>query len=342
VDTQTLIRLIIGLLMTAIVLVFAAKRVLWLATLVTAGQPVGEESGRTDHMGERIGTQVKEVFAQTRMLRWSIPGLAHFFTMWGFFILITVYIEAYGVLFDPKFHIPVVGRWEVLGFLQDFIALGVLLGITTFAIIRLRTEPKEHGRSSRFYGSHTGGAWLILFMIFLVIFTFAFFRGAAVNTGNFPYGWGAFFSHGMSLLLKPLGLTANEWIETGALLAHIADFIRSDERTHVRKGQTILRTMTDMSMQELELKTNTEITRAIHTLTTELVSLVDVPHWFTQYALSVAAAGVGVNASLAVLAGGFVGGGMGEDHERRAHPADGGHAGAGHHHYARPGGLAHG
>jgi hypothetical protein len=70
--------------------------------------------------------------------------------------------------------------------------------------------------------------------------------------------------------------------------------------------------------------------------------LVDVPHWFTQYALSVAAAGVGVNASLAVLAGGFVGGGMGEDHERRAHPADGGHAGAGHHHHAPPGGLAHG
>src|SRR5262245_9237781 len=59
-------------------------------------------------------------------------------------------------------------------------------------------------------------------MIFLVVFTFAFFRGAAVNTGNFPYGWGAFFSHSMSLLLKPLGLTANEWIETGALLAHIA------------------------------------------------------------------------------------------------------------------------
>src|SRR5262245_56721179 len=203
--------------MTAIVLVFAARRVLWLASLVRAGQPVGEESGRTDHMGERIGTQIKEVFAQTRMLRWSIPGLAHFFTMWGFFILITVYIEAYGVLFDPRFHIPVVGRWEILGFLQDFIALGVLAGIITFAIIRLRSEPKEHGRSSRFYGSHTGGAWLILFMIFLVVFTFAFFRGAAVNTGNFPYGWGAFFSHSMSLLLKPLGLGATEWIEPGAL-----------------------------------------------------------------------------------------------------------------------------
>ena len=220
-DTQTLIRLIIGLLMTAIVLVFAAKRVLWLSHLGTAGQPVGEESGRTDHMGERIGTQVKEVFAQTRMLRWSIPGLAHFFTMWGFFILVTVYLEAYGVLFDPKFHIPFVGRWEVLGFLQDFFAVAVLLGITTFAIIRLRTEPKEHGRYSRFYGSHTGGAWLILFMIFNVILTYRLLprrrgehREPAIRQGCILLAW-----HGS--LPHPLGHTANEWIETVALLAHI-------------------------------------------------------------------------------------------------------------------------
>jgi Fe-S oxidoreductase len=222
VDTQTLIRIIVGLGLTAIVAFFALKRVLWLFTLVRTGQPVGEENGRTDHMAERIVTQVKEVFAQTRMLRWSIPGLAHFFTMWGFFILITVYIEAYGTLFVPNFHIPLVGRWAVLGFLQDFIALAVLAGIITFAIIRLRTEPKEHGRSSRFYGSHTSGAWLILFMIFLVIFSYAFFRGAAAVTENLPYGNAAFFSHGMGALLSPLGHTANEWIETVALLVHIA------------------------------------------------------------------------------------------------------------------------
>ena len=218
-ETQTLIRLVVGLSLTAIVLFFAARRVLWLLSLIRSGQPV---SGRTDNIGERIKTQIVEVFGQTRLLKWSIPGLAHFFTMWGFFILITVYLEAYGTLFQPDFHIPLVGRWDVLGFLQDFIALAVLLGITTFAIIRLRSEPKEYGRSSRFYGSHTGGAWLILFMIFLVIFSYAFFRGAAVNTGNFPYGWGAFFSHGMGKVLAPLGLHANEWIETIALLAHIA------------------------------------------------------------------------------------------------------------------------
>ena len=218
-ETQTLIRLVVGLSLTAIVAFFALRRVLWLFTLIRTGQPA---SGRTDHLGERIKNQIVEVFGQTRLLRWSLPGLAHFFTMWGFFILITVYIEAYGTLFQPNFHIPLVGRWNALGFLQDFIALAVLAGIITFAIIRLRSEPKEYGRSSRFYGSHTGGAWLILFMIFLVIFSYGIFRGAAVNTGNFPYGQGAFFSHAMGRLLAPLGLHANEWIETVALLSHIA------------------------------------------------------------------------------------------------------------------------
>lgn len=218
-ETQTLIRLIVGLSLTVIVLFFAARRVLWLVTLIRSGQPV---SGRTDGIGERIKTQIIEVFGQTRLLKWSIPGIAHFFTMWGFFILITVYIEAYGTLFVPNFAIPLVGHWNALGFLQDFIALSVLAGIVTFAIIRLRSEPKEYGRSSRFYGSHTGGAWLILVMIFLVIFSYAIFRGAAVATGNLPYGWGAFFSHGMGELMHPLGHTANEWIETVALLVHIA------------------------------------------------------------------------------------------------------------------------
>jgi Fe-S oxidoreductase len=221
VDTQILVRLIIGLAMTAIVGLLAVKRVAWLTKLIRSGQPVRDEDGRKDHMGERIGNQIKEVLGQTRLLAWSIPGIAHFFTMWGFFILATVYLEAYGVLFDPKFHLPVVGRWNILGFLQDFFAVAVLLGIITFAIIRLRAEPKEYGRSSRFYGSHTGGAWLILFMIFNVIWTYALFRGSAVNNGNLPYGPAAFFSHGVAALLRPLGPHGNEIVETVALILHI-------------------------------------------------------------------------------------------------------------------------
>ncbi len=220
-DTQMLIRLVVGLLMTAVVLAFAAKRVLWLTNLIRSGQKTSDEHARKDHLGTRITTQFKEVFGQTRLLKWSIPGLAHFFTMWGFFILASVYLEAFGLLFVHNFHIPFVGRWDALGFLQDFFAVAVLLGIATFAVIRIAREPKKHGRDSRFYGSHTGGAWLILFMIFNVIWTYALVRGAAVNTGTLPYGNGAFFSQLMGWILHPLGTTANAWIETIALLLHI-------------------------------------------------------------------------------------------------------------------------
>ncbi|MFC5336789.1 (Fe-S)-binding protein [Mycobacterium branderi] len=204
--------------MTAIVLLFAARRVGWLAKLIMSGQPA---SGRTDEVGARIEVEVAEVPGQRRLLKWTIPGLAHFFTMWAFFVLLTVYIEAYGLLFDPHFHIPLVGTWDALGFLQDFFVVAVTLGIATFAVIRIKRNPKELGRTSRFYGSHTGGAWLILFMIFNVVWTYCLLRGAASYLGNLPYGNGAFLSHLFGKILSPLGHTGNEILETVALLLHI-------------------------------------------------------------------------------------------------------------------------
>ena len=43
-----------------------------------------------------------------------------------------------------------------------------------------------------------------------------------MNTETLPYGNGAFFSHLMGWVLHPFGESANEWIETFALLGHIA------------------------------------------------------------------------------------------------------------------------
>lgn len=221
-ETQMLIRIISVVLMLALVGAFAVKRVLFLTNLIRSGAKTSVENNRKDDLKKRITVQFEEVFGQTRLLRWSIPGIAHFFTMWGFFILGSVYVEAFGQVVDHDFHIPIVGRWDALGFLQDFFAVAVLLGIITFAIIRIVREPKKHGRDSRFYGSHTGGAWLILFMIFNVIWTYALVRGAGANTHALPYGNGAFFSHAMGWVLHPLGESANEWIETLALIGHIA------------------------------------------------------------------------------------------------------------------------
>src|SRR5687767_7511296 len=105
-----LIRIIVGVLGIAVVGALAVKRVLWLTKLIRSGQPMSEGNNRKDHLKKRITTQIEEVFGQTRLLRWNTAGIAHFFTMWGFFILGSVYVEAFGQLVDHDFHIPFVGR----------------------------------------------------------------------------------------------------------------------------------------------------------------------------------------------------------------------------------------
>ena len=51
-----------------------------------------------------------------------------------------------------------------------------------------------------------------------------------------------------------------------ALLHHISDFIRADERTHVRKGSDIIKIMTDLEAKALELRTRELFTECLVSL----------------------------------------------------------------------------
>ena len=65
-------------------------------------------------------------------------------------------------------------------------------------------------------------------------------------------------------ILKTIGRFVEEAERRNdSMVAHIADFIRADERTHVRKGQHIISTMTDMKLQDLELKTRELFTECL-------------------------------------------------------------------------------
>ena len=55
-------------------------------------------------------------------------------------------------------------------------------------------------------------------------------------------------------------------LPVGGTPKEFADFIRSDERTHVRKGQHILKCMTTLGSQELELKTRELFTECLVSL----------------------------------------------------------------------------
>ena len=211
-------RLVVGVLITVIALGLAAWRANRIQQVVLSGQPA---VGRTDEKGVRLQNELVEVLGQKKLLKWSPSGPAHFVTFWGFIILGLTIIEGFGALFDPNFHIPIIGTWPIIGFFEDLFGLLVLIALVVFAIIRIRRNPDKIGRESRFYGSHTGGAWLILGAIAAIVITLFIYRGAQINTGNFPYDSGAFISEWVGKLLAPLGLEANKWIETIFILLSI-------------------------------------------------------------------------------------------------------------------------
>ncbi|MGI5242994.1 (Fe-S)-binding protein [Dactylosporangium sp. CA-139066] len=213
-----ILRLVLGLAMTAAAFALAGRRVWTLYRIARTGQPAEPE--RTRGLGPRLRAIATEVLGQRKLLRWSVPGLAHFAVFWGFVILGATIVEGYGALFDRDFHIPLIGTQAWLGFIEDLFVVAVLAGLAVFAAIRLRHRPAGEGRRSRFFGSHLGAAWLVLFMIFNVMWTLLLFRGAQVNTGTFPYRHGAFASAAAGRLLAPLGTGANEVLETvGVLLS---------------------------------------------------------------------------------------------------------------------------
>jgi len=215
-------RIIIGLVLTLAAFVIVARRLWWLQRLGMSGQPAPERlQYAKDHFGSDVKTQATEVFGQRKLLKWSVPGIAHALTFWGFIVLFLTIIEAYGDLFSRTFAIPGIGTWPAIGFIEDLFSVAVLVGIATFTVIRLRNNPHREGRKSRFSGSHLGAAWLVLGMIFLVVATLLIYRGAQIDTGVFPYHHGAFASQQVGHWLHPLGYGVNSVLEAVFILAQV-------------------------------------------------------------------------------------------------------------------------
>ncbi|HEY5303333.1 MAG TPA: (Fe-S)-binding protein [Acidimicrobiales bacterium] len=216
-----LFRIIAGLVVTIASLTIAGRRFWWLSQLIRTGLDAPRRWQGFRRAGE---VELVEVAGQRKLLRWTVPGVAHFFTMWGFTVLLTTILEAYGALFNRNFHIPWIGRSNWLAFTEDFFASAVLVSLVVFSIIRLVQAPSRRQRDSRFFGSHTSAAWAVLAMIALVIITLFAYRAAQINTGHFPFGqshW-SFSSHLIATWLRPLGAGVNSVLEVVFLLANIA------------------------------------------------------------------------------------------------------------------------
>ena len=216
-ETLDVVRIVLGTAIIVVAAFFATRRILFLQSMIRSGQPA---VGRTSHVGKRAELEGTQVLGQKKLLQWAIPGIAHVFAFWGFLVLGITVVEAIAEVYIENFWFPVIGTWPIVLFFEDLFVLLVFLGIVMFAIIRLLNNPAKEGRASRFFGSHTGAAWIVLLMIFNVLWTLELYRGAKLAIyGQLP---GAFFSNWIAGLMEPLGVPTLEVVEFFGVILHIS------------------------------------------------------------------------------------------------------------------------
>ena len=182
----------VSLTITAIAVAMVLRTAARMTRIVRLGRPDPE---RFDQPGARMRTTLVETFGHTRMLKWTLPGLAHWAVFLGFIGLFGSLVEAYGELFDDDFHLPLTDRFEAYGLAIEVIALLTLVGILVLTAIRLTRRPSVAGRRSRFLGSTQWQAYYVEITIVGVALAVFTLRGLRVALGTFPYGRGNVISY---------------------------------------------------------------------------------------------------------------------------------------------------
>ncbi|GAA1338253.1 (Fe-S)-binding protein [Saccharothrix algeriensis] len=136
---------------------FAAGVVRMIRT-IRLGQP---DATRNGPFVPRLRQLVVEFVAHTRMAKFRSVAPWHWMVMWGFLIGSAVLFEAYGEVFHPAFHWPVIGAWPVWGLLVELLGIGTVVGGVALAVIRQLNHPRRADRLSRFAGSNFAFAYFV-------------------------------------------------------------------------------------------------------------------------------------------------------------------------------------
>ena len=155
---------IFGVLLVAAWVAFLL-RIRKLVNLLRLGQP----ENRFDHLGDRIKFFMLMVLGQRGVLRDPLPGIAHFFTFWGFIIIQLDALNLWAMGFH--FELPIVGS-RIFAVLLDFFVFAAAIALILFAFRRLVLRPKQ--LQSQSHGPMD--AFIILGMIGLVLVSLFFFE----------------------------------------------------------------------------------------------------------------------------------------------------------------------
>ncbi len=168
---------LIGAVIFGVILVVAwvafGLRIRTLVRLMRAGRP----ENRFDRLGDRVKYFTLMVLGQRGVLRDPLPGVAHFFTFWGFIIIQLDALNLWAM--GLGFSIPLLSSRIFSGILDFFIAAAAI-SLVIFAYRRLVLRPQQ--LRSQSHGM--ADAYTILALIALVlitVFVFEIFAYAATN-----------------------------------------------------------------------------------------------------------------------------------------------------------------
>jgi Fe-S oxidoreductase len=168
-----------------------------LALMLSAERP----DPRFDHIGKRLKALGVYVLAQARLLRWPYSGIMHALIFWGFMVLLTAILQAIVEALWLGFHFDDVPASGAIAFLQDLFCTLALTGVVMALINRLVIRP------TRFRGSHTRDAVLILVWIGTLLTAMQLNYATKIAEGNPPEAVASWrpFAAALSRLFDPLG-----------------------------------------------------------------------------------------------------------------------------------------
>ncbi|MFE0628866.1 (Fe-S)-binding protein [Streptomyces sp. NPDC058864] len=179
--------IIVSLVLAVVGVALFSRAIAQIYRFVRLGQDVPAGT-RTDDWRARTVTVVREFLGHTRMNRWGVVGVAHWFVAVGFFSLVLTLVNAFGQLFKADWALPVIGHWLPYEVFVEFIGLMTTLGILTLIVIRQLSRPGRAGRKSRFAGSNTGQAYFVesvILIIGLAIMTLRGLEGALAEVHGY-------------------------------------------------------------------------------------------------------------------------------------------------------------
>ena len=132
---------------------------------------------RSGNRGARLKNTLKETLGHTKMLNFTATGIAHWFVMIGFGALFGTLIQAYFLIVDPKWALPIIGHYWPYEYFVELITWLTGIGIVTLIGIRQVTRFFHKGRTSRFLGSGNWKAYYVEVTILAIVFCVIALRG---------------------------------------------------------------------------------------------------------------------------------------------------------------------